>query len=128
MRINTTERWSPLFLGLFLAAASCSTVRQSQHDQVDLEAARVAVIEFHREVVTYLSRVELRELPTWEEIITPGEGSDRWLTARSEWPKDPWGHELEIRDGSTPLDFEVISYGPDGIPDTDDDVSSKRIL
>lgn len=37
---------------------------------------------------------------------------------------DPWGNAYEIRaDGAQ---IEVISFGPDGLADTDDDLSSRR--
>ncbi|HEX5053814.1 MAG TPA: type II secretion system major pseudopilin GspG [Planctomycetota bacterium] len=40
-------------------------------------------------------------------------------------PRDPWDHDYVLREGDTPRDFEVISWGPDGNEGTDDDISSK---
>jgi hypothetical protein len=37
---------------------------------------------------------------------------------------EPWGGTYEIRAGKFRGRYEVISYGPDGQADTDDDISS----
>ena len=42
-----------------------------------------------------------------------------------ELPKDPWDHDYILRQGDRPNEFEVISIGPDGSENTDDDISSK---
>ena len=44
----------------------------------------------------------------------------------NELPRDPWDHDYILREGDTPRDFEVISVGPDGNENTEDDISSKQ--
>lgn len=39
-------------------------------------------------------------------------------------PKDPWDHDYQIIPGSNRNDWEVVSYGPDGVQ-SEDDISSK---
>lgn len=41
-------------------------------------------------------------------------------------PRDPWDHDYVLREGDTPREFEVISLGPDGNENTEDDISSKK--
>ena len=57
-----------------------------------------------------------------------GAGADRWrgpYLKKKNVPKDPWGNDYYLREGDRPMDWEVISWGPDGSEGTDDDVSSK---
>lgn len=51
----------------------------------------------------------------------------RWTQLAKEIPLDPWQNPYQYRypgkkDSS---DFEIYSYGPDGQPDTEDDLSSQ---
>ena len=39
--------------------------------------------------------------------------------------KDPWDHDYILRTGDRPNEFEVLSMGPDGSENTEDDISSK---
>lgn len=51
----------------------------------------------------------------------------RWVQVMSKIPNDPWDSPYVYRfPGSKRAnDFELISYGPDGIENTDDDLSSQ---
>ena len=42
-----------------------------------------------------------------------------------ELPKDPWDHDYMLVEGNNRNDWEVISMGQDGSPNTEDDISSK---
>ncbi len=77
------------------------------------------------------------DLPTWDRLILPEPDSDGivtltdtlenmhmgWLSSSETY--DPWGNEYELRRGTR--DYEVRSWGPDGLQDTEDDLSSKRL-
>ncbi len=59
------------------------------------------------------------KIPTIEDLTTPDDSGRADLESE---PKDPWDHEFLIRELEGRLRFEVISTGPDGIEDTDDDI------
>jgi general secretion pathway protein G len=48
------------------------------------------------------------------------------LTPPDKMPPDPWGHAYRYRQPGThnPDGYDVFSAGPDGIPDTDDDIGN----
>lgn len=52
----------------------------------------------------------------------------RWTQYSNSVPKDPWGNEYGYKfPGTTnPQEFELISKGKDGQPDTEDDISSQE--
>ena len=60
--------------------------------------------------------------PDLETLATKDEKGRSEL---NELPKDPWGNDYLLREGDTPRDFEVVSWGADGSEGTDDDLSSK---
>ena len=51
----------------------------------------------------------------------------RWQKLLDEMPKDPWGNEYIYRfpGSKDPQEPEIISKGPDGQENTDDDISSQ---
>jgi general secretion pathway protein G len=59
------------------------------------------------------------------DLQTLATKDERGRSELMELPKDPWGNDYVLREGDTPRDFEVLSLGPDGIENTDDDISSK---
>ena len=93
----------------------------------ELAKARADVAALKGTIDAFIIRTRARELPTWEVLITPDERGSRYLDGYSEPPKDPWGNEYEIRGGERPRDYEIMSWGPDGQPATEDDISSKTI-
>lgn len=62
----------------------------------------------------------LWEKPTAEPV------PDRWKPMLEEEVKDPWGHPYQYRNPGkhNPDRYDVFSMGPDGLPDTDDDVGN----
>ncbi len=66
-----------------------------------------------------------RELPTFEMLIERDEKGRRYLD-ENEVPKDPWQNPYEIIPGEHQGEFVVISYGPDGLPNTEDDIRSDK--
>lgn len=59
------------------------------------------------------------------DLQTLATKDERGRSELMELPKDPWGNDYLLREGDTPRDFEVLSLGPDGIENTDDDITSK---
>ena len=66
-------------------------------------------------------RVNNGKLPDSLEVLTQ---SDRGRPLLEELPKDPWDHDYMLRDGDRG-EWEVISMGPDGSDNTEDDISSR---
>jgi len=62
----------------------------------------------------------LWEKPTVEPI------PDRWKQIIEDEVKDPWGHAYEYRNPGkhNPDRYDIFSDGPDGLPDTDDDIGN----
>ncbi len=74
----------------------------------------------------YLKHHRLPE--SLEELVVEDDKGDVMLEGfDGEIPRDPWGEPYELRQGESARKFEVISYGPDITPDTDDDISSNRV-
>jgi general secretion pathway protein G len=55
------------------------------------------------------------------ERPTTGPVPDRWYQLFREVPKDPWGHDYVYRSPAG-ITYDLFSAGPDGVPDTTDDV------
>ncbi len=51
----------------------------------------------------------------------------RWVQVSKSVPIDPWGNEYRYQfpGSKNASQFEIISNGPDGRPNTDDDISSQ---
>lgn len=91
---------------------------RAYEDRAKLEAGRIndAVEMFF---------LQNSRLPTLQELVTPDTKGQAWLRGHEGVPRDPWGHEYRLIAGEQPSTFEVRSDGPDGRPDTEDDISSK---
>ncbi len=87
------------------------------------DTCRIQVSSLYATVQMYALANSNRLPDNWDELIQPDENGRVYLDQVTEAPKDPWGNEYEIRrlEGRQ---FEVRSWGPDEIPDTDDDISS----
>jgi general secretion pathway protein G len=62
----------------------------------------------------------LWEKPTAEPV------PDRWKAMLEGETKDPWGRSYQYRNPGkhNPDRYDVFSMGPDGLPDTDDDIGN----
>jgi hypothetical protein len=90
--------------------------------------ARADVAALKATVDLYMLQTRSRDLPTWVVLITPDDRGNAWLEGYKQPPKDPWGNEYELRPGDRGRrNYQVISSGPDGISDTEDDISSRAI-
>ena len=63
-------------------------------------------------------------VPSLEDLTTPDEKGKTYLHENSD-ATDPWGNSYIIRETERNR-FEVISFGPDGAENTEDDISSSR--
>ena len=61
-----------------------------------------------------------RKIPTIDDLLEPDQNGYAYLDG--DRPTDPWGHAYRIQELEGRDDFEVVSWGPDGAPDTADDV------
>jgi general secretion pathway protein G len=68
-------------------------------------------------------RVNNGKLPDSLDVLATKDEKGR--SEIEELPKDPWDHDYILRQGDRPNEFEVISIGPDGSENTEDDISSK---
>lgn len=68
-------------------------------------------------------RVNNGKYPDSLEVLA--QKDDRGRSELEDLPKDPWDHDYILREGDRPNQFEVISMGPDGSENTEDDISSK---
>lgn len=61
-------------------------------------------------------------LPSSIEALTAEEKGGPYI---KQLEKDPWDHDFVLR-GETKKDYEVLSLGPDGSENTEDDISSRK--
>ena len=89
------------------------------------DTAKLSLSEIDKAVELYY--IDKRRIPTLEDLITEDENGRQFLKGFSEAPRDPWGTEYEIRKGENAGTWEVVCFGRDTLPDTDDDISSKTL-
>lgn len=89
------------------------------------ETARQSVGQIHAAVKLYY--LDKQTIPSLEDLITPDDKGQAYLEGFTEVPIDPWGNPYEIRRGEHRGTWEVLSIGPDTLPDTEDDISSKTL-
>jgi hypothetical protein len=71
-----------------------------------------------------LYRATRGKLPTLDELCADEAKVKPWYIENL--GNDPWDRPYELREGSGPNDWEVVSLGPDGSFGTDDDISSRQ--
>lgn len=89
------------------------------------DTCRIEVSTLYGTVQMYALANSNRLPENWEELIQPDEKGRIYLDQVTQAPTDPWGNEYEIRRLERRR-FEVRSWGPDGIADTEDDISSSN--
>ncbi len=115
-----------VILGLLATLVVPNVLRSA--DDADLGKAKADVASLKQTVDMYIMQNRGAGLPTWEDLITPDERGSAWLEGYSEAPKDPYGNEYELRVGDRGRrDYEVLCWGPDGLSDTEDDISSRNL-
>jgi general secretion pathway protein G len=89
------------------------------------------ILTFKESLAAY--QLESGALPTTEQGLKVLWGKptiepvpDRWKPILEEEVKDPWGHAYEYRNPGkhNPERYDISSDGPDGQPDTDDDIGN----
>jgi general secretion pathway protein G len=99
-------------------------VAQQQKVQRDL-------LSFKELLAAY--QLESSSLPTTEQGLkalwekpTAEPVPDRWKAMLENEVKDPWGHPYQYANPGkhNPDRYDVSSMGPDGVPDTDDDIGN----
>lgn len=108
-----------VFVVLAVLSAALRPGSRSQKNIADRETAREELHDIHSTVLLYLRGRQGGDLLTVDMLV----GSEHAELSRVP-ARDPWGNAYEIRPGRGAWAFEVISGGPDGILDTDDDLSS----
>jgi general secretion pathway protein G len=64
---------------------------------------------------------ENRKLPqSLQDLTQEGKNGDSWMDSI---PKDPWGNEYDYRRLDNKSKFVIRSYGEDGQPETEDDLT-----
>lgn len=92
-------------------------------EQARLEKAQADVTSIHGTATTYAARNG--RVPSMEDLLEPDSTGNPYLEG-GEPPVDPWDNPYIIRELEGRLRFEVVSFGPDGIEDTDDDISHPK--
>jgi general secretion pathway protein G len=104
--------------------APITGVAEDQKVNADILAFKEALASYQLESgslpTTEQGLKVLWEKPTVEPIPT------RWKAAMDEETKDPWGHSYQYRNPGkhNPDRYDVFSMGPDGVPDTADDIGN----
>lgn len=111
-----------VILGMLVAIVAPNVLgsqARAQEDTAKMEVGRIAdAIEMF-----YIQNSRLPE--GLEELIQPDNKGQAWLKGHESTPVDPWNNEYRLIPGEHTGTFEVISSGPDGMEDTEDDISSK---
>ena len=113
-----------VILGLLATIVGQSVLGQSE--KAEIATAEMNVKEIQKVVETYMVQ-NRRRLPTWEDLLTRDARGNRYINYEDP-PVDPWGNEYEIdRDPEYENQPMVMSWGPDGMRDTEDDITTKSI-
>jgi general secretion pathway protein G len=91
----------------------------SQTEEARVETTRTNLRAANDTVKMFV--VKRSKIPEWEDLTSPGENGQAPLLEGG-IPKDAWSNELIIRQLEGRNRYELISKGPDGIEDTDDDI------
>ena len=112
-----------VILGLLVAIVAPNVLGSQAEAEIGIAQTTIKGIKDHATRYAMYNR----RIPTIEELITEDENGRFYMDDHEEPPEDPWGNVYEIRElEGGRLRFEVISFGPDGEPDTEDDLSSRK--
>jgi general secretion pathway protein G len=101
------------------------------NDAAQEEKVQSDILTFKEALAGY--QLESGALPTTEQGIkvlwerpTAEPVPDRWKAMMDEETKDPWGHSYQYQNPGkhNPDRYDIYSMGPDGQPDTDDDIGN----
>ena len=107
---------------LGLLATMVATNVLSASDDANEQKARTDVHNISEGVkLFYLKRKTLPD--SLDELVEEDEKGNSFL---ENLPDDPWGNAYVLVPGDNPRSYEIISFGPDGQEDTEDDISSRE--
>ncbi len=112
-----------IIIGMLAMLVAPSVLGQQAEAQV--EKAKTDLNTIHETIALYLLKHN-RVPDSLDALIVEDERGMVYLEGYEEAPQDPWGNAYEIRSLEGYRKYEVISYGQDGEPDTDDDLSSMK--
>ena len=113
-----------VILGILATIVGTNVLGQSEQARVD--AAKMEVGSIHEAVTLWMVRNPGR-IPEWEDLIEPDERGHAYIEAQSA-KEDPWGNVYEIvPHHDYPNKALVISFGPDGQENTEDDIDNENI-
>jgi general secretion pathway protein G len=107
---------------LFVPRFSSGPADPKDAAKLDIHNIGEALEQFHTDNGRYPTTGEglqaLLQMP-------PGANLPGWKKTLDILPTDPWGHPYEYKQlFGAPQDYKLISYGPDGKPNTVDDISN----
>jgi general secretion pathway protein G len=108
-----------VILGLLATMVAQNVIGAS--DEARAKTTETSLKSIHEAVTLYYTKVG--KLPSSLEELTDNEAKGGALLM--ELNKDAWGNDFILR-GDTKNDFEIISMGPDGSENTEDDLSSRK--
>ena len=91
-------------------------IAQAKHDKAQTDVKLLAdAVRIHY--------VKFGRMPDTLDVLAEKDARGRCLL--EEVPTDPWGSAYELLVGDTPRSFQVLSCGPDGSVETDDDITDR---
>ncbi|MEM7204744.1 MAG: type II secretion system protein GspG [Planctomycetota bacterium] len=113
-----------VILGLLATIVGSNVLGRSA--KAEVSTAEINISQLKDTVDQYMIE-NRRRIPTWEDLLTPDRTGHKWIQ-REDPQLDPWGNEYVI---TFDPDYEqlpfIVSWGPDGLEGTDDDIDSKSI-
>ncbi len=113
-----------VILGLLMTIVGTNVLGQTEKAAID--TAKMQVRNIHDAVKTYMAQNAM-EIPNWEQLITPDDRGHAYMDIQ-EPLIDPWDNEYVI---TVDPDYEnkalVVSYGPDKIEGSEDDITNKTL-
>ena len=111
-----------VILGLLATIVAPNLIKFLSASEVD--TARLQVLKLNDVVKLYV--INEGQVPDSLDVLLEKDDKDQsYLDGYEKIPLDPWQNEYQIIPGDNPRQFEIVCYGPDGDPETEDDISSK---
>lgn len=93
-------------------------------DEARSDAAKIQVIKLQEVVETfYVKNARMPE--DWQQLIEKDSTGNSYLKAEDP-PVDPWGNEFVLQRGDRANQCLIVSFGPDGVQGTEDDITSEN--
>ncbi len=99
-------------------------VMQSHEDAMQA-TAKADLLRLHDTVAMYQLKHHQRP-DDLVSLVSPDPKGRIWLSGFESTPRDPWGQDYILQAADDRSQFEVVSWGPDGIESTEDDLTSRN--